>query len=116
MPGLSRLSESLTLSKVVEGRRAADVLAARGVRIIDLGIGEPSGPGVVRDVVVQNPDCDLTQLSEVIKRTVFKITRAGELIGTRAGELIGWAAGITFSQYIKSIDHWPQRSDVLIVQ
>jgi aminotransferase len=41
MPGLSRLSESLTLSKVVEGRRAADVLAARGVRIIDLGIGEP---------------------------------------------------------------------------
>ena len=38
------------------------------------GIGEPdfslnigiSGPGVVRDVVLQNPDCDLTQLSEVI--------------------------------------------------
>lgn len=53
------------------------------------GIGEPdyslnigiSGPGVVRNVVAQNPDCDLTQLSEVIKRTVFKITRAGELIG-----------------------------------
>ena len=40
-----------------------------------------SGPGVVRAVVEQNRDCDLTQLSEVIKRTVFKITRAGELIG-----------------------------------
>ncbi len=53
------------------------------------GIGEPdrslnigiSGPGVVRSVVEQNTDCDLTQLSEVIKRTVFKITRGGELIG-----------------------------------
>jgi uncharacterized protein (UPF0210 family) len=53
------------------------------------GIGEPdfslnigiSGPGVVRSVVEQNTDCDLTRLSEVIKRTVFKITRGGELIG-----------------------------------
>jgi uncharacterized protein len=53
------------------------------------GIGEPdmslnigiSGPGVVRSVVEKNKDCDLTQLSEVIKRTVFKITRGGELIG-----------------------------------
>jgi len=30
---------------------------------------------------LQNRDCDLPQRSEVIKRTVFKITRAGELIG-----------------------------------
>ena len=53
------------------------------------GIGEPdislnigiSGPGVVRSVVEKNRECDLTELSEVIKRTAFKITRAGELIG-----------------------------------
>jgi len=53
------------------------------------GVGEPdvtlnigiSGPGVVRSVVEKNRRCDLTQLSEVIKRTVFKITRGGELIG-----------------------------------
>ncbi|TAN45670.1 MAG: PFL family protein [Candidatus Methanoperedens sp.] len=53
------------------------------------GIGEPdfslnigiSGPGVVRSVVEKNRECDLTGLSEVIKRTAFKITRAGELIG-----------------------------------
>ncbi len=53
------------------------------------GVGEPdfslnigiSGPGVVRSVVEKNRDCDLTELSEVIKRTAFKITRAGELIG-----------------------------------
>ncbi len=53
------------------------------------GVGEPdfslnigiSGPGVVRSVVEKNRDCDLTELSEIIKRTAFKITRAGELIG-----------------------------------
>lgn len=53
------------------------------------GVGEPdfslnigiSGPGVVRSVVEKNRDCDLTALSGVIKRTAFKITRAGELIG-----------------------------------
>ncbi len=66
------------------------------------GIGEPdfslnvgiSGPGVVRDVVARNPDCDLTQLSEVIKRTVFKITRAGELIGREMAELMKVDFGI----------------------
>jgi hypothetical protein len=53
------------------------------------GVGEPdfslnigiSGPGVVRSVVEKNRECDLTALSEAIKRTAFKITRAGELIG-----------------------------------
>jgi len=66
------------------------------------GIGEPdyslnigiSGPGVVRNVVLQNPDCDLTQLSEVIKKTVFKITRAGELIGRQMAELMQVDFGI----------------------
>lgn len=53
------------------------------------GIGEPdfslnigiSGPGVIKNVVEKNRDCDLTGLSETIKKTAFKITRAGELIG-----------------------------------
>jgi uncharacterized protein (UPF0210 family) len=45
---------------------------------LNIGI---SGPGVVRNVVAKNKDCDLTELSEVIKRIVFKITRAGELVG-----------------------------------
>jgi len=66
------------------------------------GIGEPdyslnlgiSGPGVVRSVVSQNPNCDLTQLSEIIKRTVFKITRAGELIGREMAQLLGVSFGI----------------------
>jgi uncharacterized protein (UPF0210 family) len=66
------------------------------------GIGEPdyalnvgiSGPGVVKTVVEQNPDCDLTELSEVIKRTVFKITRAGELIGREVAQWLGVEFGI----------------------
>lgn len=66
------------------------------------GIGEPdfalnvgiSGPGVVKTVVEQNPDCDLTELSEVIKRTVFKITRAGELIGREVAQMLGVEFGI----------------------
>jgi len=66
------------------------------------GIGEPdyslnigiSGPGVVKTVIEQNPDCDLTELSEVIKRTVFKITRAGELIGREVAEKMGIPFGI----------------------
>lgn len=66
------------------------------------GMGEPdyslnigiSGPGVVKTVIEQNPDCDLTELSEVIKRTVFKITRAGELIGREVAEMMGVPFGI----------------------
>lgn len=53
------------------------------------GTGEPdltlnvgiSGPGVVRSVVDKSRDCNFTELSEVVKKTTFKITRAGELVG-----------------------------------
>lgn len=45
---------------------------------LNIGI---SGPGVVRKVVEKNRDCNLTEVSELVKRTVFKITRAGELVG-----------------------------------
>ena len=58
---------------------------------INIGI---SGPGVVRRVVEQNPTCDLTQLSEIIKRTVFKITRAGELIGRELAATLGVEFGV----------------------
>ncbi|MBN2517921.1 MAG: PFL family protein [Candidatus Altiarchaeota archaeon] len=66
------------------------------------GVGEPdfslnigiSGPGVVRSVVEKNRECDLTELSEIIKKTTFKITRAGELIGRELAERIGVPFGI----------------------
>lgn len=46
--------------------------------VINVGI---SGPGVVLDAVKEAGKMDLNNLAEVIKKTVFKITRAGELIG-----------------------------------
>ena len=66
------------------------------------GVGEPdftinigiSGPGVVRDVVVANSECDLTQLSELIKSATFKITRAGELIGRELAKRLKVPFGI----------------------
>jgi uncharacterized protein len=66
------------------------------------GIGEPdaslnigiSGPGVVRSVVEKNKDLDLSGLSEIIKHTVFKITRAGELIGRELAQDLGVPFGI----------------------
>lgn len=53
-----------------------------------------SGPGVVRAVVEKYPDCDLTMLSEVIRRTVFKITRAGELVGRELARRLGVSFGV----------------------
>lgn len=58
---------------------------------LNIGI---SGPGVVKNVVENNRQCDLTRLSETIKRTVFKITRAGELIGRELAEALGVDFGI----------------------
>ncbi len=66
------------------------------------GIGEPeyslnigiSGPGVIRSVVEENKDCDLTELSEVIKRTAFKTTRAGKLVGRELADELDVPFGI----------------------
>lgn len=66
------------------------------------GHGEPeaalnigiSGPGVVRAVVERNPEADLRQLSDIIKKTVFKITRVGELILREAAAALEVAPGI----------------------
>ncbi|MBC8043435.1 MAG: PFL family protein [Rhizobacter sp.] len=66
------------------------------------GISEPditlnvgiSGPGVVLAAVREAGHCDFGELSEVIKRTAFKITRAGELIGRKVAEKSGVPFGI----------------------
>lgn len=66
------------------------------------GMGEPecsvsvgvSGPGVVAHAVRMAGDCDLGTLVEVVKRTAFKITRAGELIGREAARRLGYGFGI----------------------
>ena len=71
-----------------------------------LGVGEPdcvinvgvSGPGVVKgaveDAIRDDPEVDLGGLAEVIKRTSFKVTRAGELIGREIARQLGVSFGI----------------------
>ncbi len=66
------------------------------------GVGEPdcvinvgvSGPGVVLRAVEAAPDADFGELSTIIKRTAFKITRMGELFGRTASERLGVPFGI----------------------
>ncbi|NOX18579.1 MAG: PFL family protein [Chlorobi bacterium] len=59
--------------------------------VLNVGI---SGPGVVLDAIKSAGNVDLQQLSEVIKKTVFKITRAGELMGRKVAEMHGVPFGI----------------------
>ena len=66
------------------------------------GIGEPdcvinvgvSGPGVVLKAIEKEPDADFGQLATVIKRTAFKVTRMGELVGRAASQKLGVPFGI----------------------
>jgi len=59
--------------------------------VLNVGI---SGPGVVLEAIREAGKVDLQQLSEVIKKTIFKITRAGELIGRKVAEKNGIPFGI----------------------
>jgi uncharacterized protein (UPF0210 family) len=71
-----------------------------------LGIGEPdsvinvgvSGPGVVKKAIdrarASNASLDLGELSEIIKRTAFKVTRVGELIGREVAQKVGVPFGV----------------------
>ena len=66
------------------------------------GVGEPdcvinvgvSGPGVVRAALKKCPDGDLGEVAEIIKRTAFKITRMGQLVGAEASKRLGVPFGI----------------------
>ncbi|MFT5285291.1 MAG: hypothetical protein ACI8TQ_001453 [Planctomycetota bacterium] len=68
-----------------------------------MGIGEPetvlnvgvSGPGVIRAALAQlGPEADLVAVAETIKRTAFKITRVGELVGREAAKRLKTTFGI----------------------
>ncbi len=67
------------------------------------GVGEPdceihvgvSGPGAVRAALSKSgPGKSIDQLAEIIKRTAFKITRMGSLVGSLMAERLGVPAGI----------------------
>ena len=51
--------------------------------VVNVGV---SGPGVVKHALEQIPDADLTEAAEMIKRTAFKITRAGQLVAKEAAK------------------------------
>ncbi len=101
---LSSSSDGLACAKlVVFANIPQDVPFMAGAY---LGVGEPdavinvgvSGPGVVRKAIDRarqaNPSLDLGRLSEIIKRTAFKVTRVGELIGSEVAEALGVPFGV----------------------
>ena len=71
-----------------------------------LGIGEAdavinvgvSGPGVVNKAIERalesRPDLDLGQLADIIKKTAYKVTRVGELIGREVAEALNTRFGV----------------------
>ena len=67
------------------------------------GVGEPdvvlnvgvSGPGVVRAALAKLPDdAPLNEVADLIKKTAFKITRMGQLVGAEASQMLGVPFGI----------------------
>lgn len=66
------------------------------------GIGEPetvinvgvSGPGVVQSAIHRAGDCSIGEIAEIVKKTAFKITRMGQLVGSLASESLGVPFGI----------------------
>ena len=59
--------------------------------VVNVGV---SGPGVVQHAIESIPDANLTELAEMIKRTAFKITRAGQLVAREAAKRLGAEFGI----------------------
>ncbi len=59
--------------------------------VINVGV---SGPGVVHSAIRRAGECTLNEVAEIIKKTAFKITRMGELVGRVASERLGVPFGI----------------------
>ena len=59
--------------------------------VVNVGV---SGPGVVKHALEQIKDADLTEVAEMIKRTAFKITRAGQLVAKQAAKRLNAQFGI----------------------
>jgi len=59
--------------------------------VVNVGV---SGPGVVKKALEKIPEANLTEAAEMIKRTAFKITRAGQLIAKEAASRLNAQFGI----------------------
>lgn len=60
--------------------------------VINVGV---SGPGVVRAAIANAPKtASISEIAELIKKTAFKVTRMGQLVGTEASKMLGAPFGI----------------------
>lgn len=62
-----------------------------GESVINVGV---SGPGVVCSAIKSKPGASVTEISETVKRTAFKITRVGQLVAKEASRRLGIPFGI----------------------
>jgi len=70
----------------------AHIGVGEGETVLSVGV---SGPGVVRSALDRlGSDVDLLAVAETIKRTAFKVTRMGELVGREAARRLGTSFGI----------------------
>lgn len=60
-------------------------------KVINVGV---SGPGVICSALEKIKGKDITEVSEIIKKTAFKITRMGQLIAKQAADRLGANYGI----------------------
>ncbi|SEM95770.1 hypothetical protein SAMN05192533_107140 [Mesobacillus persicus] len=65
--------------------------AGEGEAVINVGV---SGPGVVLNALKRYPDADLGEVADIIKKTAFKITRAGELVAREVAKRLEVPFGI----------------------
>ena len=60
--------------------------------VINVGV---SGPGVVRAAIANAPkDASIAEIAEIIKKTAFKVTRMGQLVGVEASKMLKKPFGI----------------------
>jgi uncharacterized protein (UPF0210 family) len=62
-----------------------------GESCLNVGV---SGPGVVKAALESRRDASFDELADIIKKTAFKITRMGQLVGMEAAKRLGVPFGI----------------------
>ncbi|MDR2363761.1 MAG: PFL family protein [Spirochaetaceae bacterium] len=62
-----------------------------GEACLNVGV---SGPGVVKAALEKHRDATFDELADIIKKTAFKITRMGQLVGMEAAKRLGVPFGI----------------------
>ena len=85
--GCAKLCVFANIPQVIPFMAGAYLGVGEADAVINMGV---SGPGVVKKAIDRaleaNPDLDLGQLSELIKKTSYKVTRVGELIGREVAD------------------------------